>query len=90
MKKYEVHLTFTGEWDLTVEDRARAEAAGWKHSVMEGDPVLGKGRHEYLTTHTEEYDSALRRIVTFLMECQCSPPARAKIEQDLNDWRAIG
>lgn len=45
---YECHITLGLH---PVSAKRLIEALGWKYSMIEGDPVLGTGYHEYATRH---------------------------------------
>lgn len=45
---YECHVTFEGDTAVGI---ATCAIVGWKHSKIDGDPVMGEGVRQYATKH---------------------------------------
>lgn len=85
---FECHVTVMAPAGMPTLE-ALALRNGWKTSVIDGDPVLGKGPRFYFTKHSsnfgEIYDE-MGRLCIDLVHAG-APPIRRKIEAILVDER---
>lgn len=80
---YEAHLTYAEEFGPQVEQRC---PPGWKFSTIAGDPVLGKARYCYLTSHGKFARTLLlrARVAELVLGLPC---LRLKIEKIVYDTK---
>lgn len=87
---FEAHITLPIEFAAAVEAWAAENAAAWKFSKIDGDPLLGAKPHCYLTRHHTQYDwllSNMRYVVTGLMDREGIPTLRQKVELIMYDTK---
>lgn len=84
---FECHITT--EVGFAESATAVANIAGWKTSEIKRDPVLGDGSHFYLTAHSRDYETLLRKMLTTAdaMRALNIPVVRQKIEGILLDTK---
>lgn len=86
---FEIHITLGN--DFRPDSAILKHFNTWKYSCIDGDPLLGKGKKHYLTTHRKTRPNAVAAITTMvdILEEYSYKILRVKIEAIVYDTKKI-